>query len=371
MTDIYVTTRVTPSDPWGPPVNLGPTINTSGRDFPLTVSTDGLVLFIGSDNRPGGFGGWDTWMTRRPYKGAAWSEPVNLGPSLNTPRGELSGVSRDGKWASYQEVIYNGAAVADADLTMVPIIPIVDFNGDGMVDIQDLLRLIESWGKDDPSVDMGPMPWGDGVVDAADLEVLMSYWGQEPALTAHWTLDETEGSVAYDNAGVNDAFLFGGPVWQPDGGKVRGALLFDGIDDYVSTDFVLNPADGPFSVFAWIKNGAPGQVVISQLNGVNWLRADPAQGCLMTELCASGRGAGPLLSETVITDGDWHRIGFTWNGSCRALYVDDILVAEGTQAGLSSSVGGLYIGRGNNPPAGTFWSGLIDDVRIYNRVVIQ
>jgi hypothetical protein len=43
---------------------------------------------------------------------------------------------------------------------------------------------------------------------------------------------------------------------------VDGALECDGIDDYISTDFVLDPEDGSFSVFAWIKGGVPGQVII-------------------------------------------------------------------------------------------------------------
>ena len=52
------------------------------------------------------------------------------------------------------------------------------------------------------------------------------------------------------------------------------------------------------------------------------------------------------------------------------LYVDDIEVAADTQTNLGISGGGMYIGAGNNLEAGTFWSGLIDDVRIYNRAVI-
>jgi hypothetical protein len=66
---------------------------------------------------------------------------------------------------------------------------------------------------------------------------------------------------------------------------------------------------------------------------------------------------------------NWHRVGFTWDGSRRRLYVDDVLVAEDTQAGLAVCYGGLQIGCGTNRAPGTFWSGLIDDVRLYNRVV--
>ena len=83
---------------------------------------------------------------------------------------------------------------------------------------------------------------------------------------------------------------------------MTGALQFDGIDDYVSTDPVLNPADGVFSVFAWIKGSVPGQVVVSQQSMANWLTAD-AEGNLMTELKCIDRSAGPLYFETVINDG--------------------------------------------------------------------
>ena len=253
-----------------------------------------------------------------------------------------------------------------------PIIPIVDFSGDGKVDIQDLLRLIDSWGKDDPAVDIGPMPWGDGVVDAKDLEVLMSYWQQEvndPGLTASWRLDETEGAVAADRIGGNDGTLHGGPLWQPEGGKKDGALLLDGVDDYVTTAFVLDPAARPFSVFAWVKDGAPGQVVLSQAGGANWLMAGGSDGVLMTDLKSAGRQGKSLTSTIVIADGDWHRVGLSWDGSNRVLYVDNIEVGKDTQSNLPSSAGGLYIGGGNKLGAGTFWTGLIDDVRIYNRPV--
>ncbi|MFC1794711.1 kelch repeat-containing protein, partial [Planctomycetota bacterium] len=254
----------------------------------------------------------------------------------------------------------------------IPNLLIVDFNGDGIVNTKEILRLIESWGQDDPVCDIAPRPSGDGVVDALDLELLMSYWEQpieDPTLVAHWALDETEGIIAYDSAGVNDAVVIGGTVWQPSGGQLNGALHLDGINGYVVTGPVLNPADGPFSVFAWIQGGALGQVVISQLNGADWLDVDPSLGCLMTELCELSGNAGPLISETVITDGTWHRIGFVWDGINRSLYVDDILVAEDTQANLQGSDSGLYIGTGKAMEPGTYFSGLIDDVRIYNRAV--
>jgi hypothetical protein len=54
-----------------------------------------------------------------------------------------------------------------------------DFTGDGKVDIEDWIVLIEHWGQDEPSVDIAPPPFGDGIVDDKDLELLMRYWQTE------------------------------------------------------------------------------------------------------------------------------------------------------------------------------------------------
>jgi hypothetical protein len=107
--------------------------------------------------------------------------------------------------------------------------------------------------------------------------------------------------------------------------------------------------------------------------GATWLSADPTDGKLMTRLMPPSTGLRfppqPLVSEFVITDGNWHRIGFVWDDSDRILYADGAEVARDTQGGLGSSDGGLYIGAGNSLDAASFFSGLIDDVRIYNRAV--
>jgi hypothetical protein len=83
------------------------------------MSADGSTLFFNSD-RPGGYGGHDCWQ--------------------------------------------------------VSILPNVDFNNDGKVDLKDFSKLAQYWGQDEPSVDIGPMPWGDGRVDIQDIAVLVEHW---------------------------------------------------------------------------------------------------------------------------------------------------------------------------------------------------
>jgi hypothetical protein len=89
----------------------------------------------------------------------------------------------------------------------------------------------------------------------------------------------------------------------------------------------------------------------------------------MTEIKGFGRGAVPLLSQTAITDGNWHRVGFVRMGSARILYVDDLEVARDTIPDLEGSENGHYIGAGSALESVGFFSGLIDDVRIYDRAI--
>ncbi len=424
--DIWITTRPSRDASWGTPMNIGTPINSPDLDMSPTISGDGLTLIFNSRNRAGGFGSWDVWMSTRASVQDPWSPPVNLGSTVNSGNWEGEcGLSPDGLalfygsgrtgivgavdiWMSTRKALADSWSVAvnlgsvvnsssddgtarlssdmrtlyfnsnrqggfgDYDLWEAPIIPVVDFNGDGIVDSADMCVVVDHWHTDYSLCDIGPAPWGDGIVDVQDLVVVAEHLFKsvsDPTLVAHLALDEVEGTVITDSLGNNDGYALGDPVWRPDGGQVGGALEFDGIDDFISARAPLNPADGPFSVLVWVKGGAAGQVVVSEQDGVNWLSTDPSQGSLTTELTFPGRGGGPLQSEAIITDGDWHRIGLVWDGSHRILYVDGIAVAEDTQERLDVRDSGIHIGSSGTMDTGAYWFGLIDDVRIYNRAV--
>jgi len=363
--DIYVTRRATTNDPWSETENLGPVVNGTYNEVWLSLSPDGLLLLFSESEeeptRPGGYGGHDMWMARRASLSVPWQAPVNLGPMVNGPGGDyIPRISADGRtfyfWSN------RGAG---HDVWQAPIIPIVDFNGDGQVDGKEVLAIVEHWGQGTTLCDVGPFAWGDGIVDFEDLIVLAEYIGKDivdSTLIAHWDLDETEGSTANDSANDNNASVMGNPVWRPTGGKVGGALQFDGIDDEVVTQPVPALAQGPFSILAWVIGGSPGGVVICEEGGADLLSTNPVDGTLMT----SSADQIPLLSQAVVTDWKWHRIGLVWDGKNRILYVDGQEVARDDYSTLTSG-GGLTIGSGE--VAGTFFSGLIDDVRVYNRTV--
>src|SRR5467141_1925702 len=88
--DIWMSERQCLACPWEEPVNLGATINTAAMEASPSVSEDGQLLFFYS-TKAGGFGSSDIYVSHRISTSAAgdvWGPPVNLGPDVNTAAAE-------------------------------------------------------------------------------------------------------------------------------------------------------------------------------------------------------------------------------------------------------------------------------------------
>jgi len=82
--DLYYSARSNTG--WSEPQNIGTTINTEFWESSPSLSPDKKDLYF-SSNRPGGFGGKDIWVSHRTASGK-WGEPENLGPEINTKADE-------------------------------------------------------------------------------------------------------------------------------------------------------------------------------------------------------------------------------------------------------------------------------------------
>lgn len=80
-TDIYRSHKL-PNGTWSEPVNLGPTINTQyDEEFPY-ISGDGKVLYFASKGH-NSMGGYDVFRSEWDDKMKRWSRPQNLGYPIN------------------------------------------------------------------------------------------------------------------------------------------------------------------------------------------------------------------------------------------------------------------------------------------------
>lgn len=79
-----------------------------------------------------------------------------------------------------------------------------------------------------------------------------------------------------------------------------------------------------------------------------------------TYLGGQVREGKPLGFSTVIADGVWHRVGFTWDRANHALCADGAEVAWDGQTALDTFTGSLTLGTGAGLDIGVFWMGLTD-----------
>ena len=158
---------------FGEPTNLGATVNSSAPEEGPSISVDGLTLYFNSD-RTGGYGDFDLWMTTRETKEDPWGPPENLGSVVNSSAREMAPCISADDFTLYFYSNRTGS-LGGGDIYQAPILPVVDFNGDGEVDRMDVGALMLNWGTSDSRYDIGPTPLGDGIVDSKDLMVLADH----------------------------------------------------------------------------------------------------------------------------------------------------------------------------------------------------
>ncbi|HEX8546966.1 MAG TPA: tetratricopeptide repeat protein [Cytophagaceae bacterium] len=96
--DLFMSQQV--GQTWSPPKKLGPNINSKEWEPSASLSADGKVMFFAS-NRTSGFGGTDIYMSTKNEKGE-FGPPIHLGPEVNTPDDENSPfIHHDGKTLYY------------------------------------------------------------------------------------------------------------------------------------------------------------------------------------------------------------------------------------------------------------------------------
>ncbi|HLO43442.1 MAG TPA: OmpA family protein [Leadbetterella sp.] len=82
--DLYVSIK-TSENSYSKPVNLGPILNSAGNEGSPFLAADNKTLYFNSNGHPG-YGDADIYVTTRlDDSWTNWSEPVNLGPVINSP----------------------------------------------------------------------------------------------------------------------------------------------------------------------------------------------------------------------------------------------------------------------------------------------
>lgn len=82
-TDICISHRMSPNQPWLPPAILPPPINTNRIEQSPSLSNDSrFLIFARSPNHDPEWSDYEIWMSLRDSRDATWNEPIKLFPGL-------------------------------------------------------------------------------------------------------------------------------------------------------------------------------------------------------------------------------------------------------------------------------------------------
>jgi hypothetical protein len=235
--------------------------------------------------------------------------------------------------------LHNGTAYTRNSLTCAPV-NVSDSEGAN-------LTYIFNWYRNGDSLTVLNMPF-DSNVSVAQADAIKDYSDSEN----HGTL-----------GGGNQSYA---PAYRSGDDCVSGGCYeFDGSDDFIDLPNDLGYIS-EFSAFAWFKSGGtPAGNFHIVLGGQQLEISIPTSGELRTGVSTtngrffSNHGSG-------LTDGSWHFIGFTFNGTNKKSFIDGQDVGDLPVTGtLTYSFSNRRIGRFGS--SSTYYlNGFVDEIMIFN-----
>jgi hypothetical protein len=220
---------------------------------------------------------------------------------------------------------------------------------------------------------------GPACTTQGDVWSFTTYREPEFHLAGWWKFDESSGTIAYDSAGENDGTI-NGAAWTT--GLIGGALDFDGVDDYVlvSDSDSISVGNKDYTICSWIypKSMPPENVHMAVVSKVKD-EADKEY-CLSVSNGILGLGveknSNNQFAQTTtspVTINSWQFIVVAFDSSCTTptfYHNGQIQPSENIIDTLPDSLSDdLYIGLLGGIYQSNPFDGMIDDVRIYDRVL--
>lgn len=216
----------------------------------------------------------------------------------------------------------------------------------------------------------GVVVWGTEVGDSCAAPVSGEF-DEDANTVALWHFNTGTGTTVYDATGTghNGTLGQGGsnvPSWEA-AGRFGYGISYDGSsEEFVLANSLANDfPSNQFSIEMWVK--AP-----STPDFVHLFRSDNICALEMKNLSLTfsvGNGSGSTwksLTTTILnlTDGNWHYLACTYNGTTLITYVDGIYYGQNMDAVVSMTApDGYYIG---GFPGSLCFTGVIDEMRLSN-----
>jgi hypothetical protein len=189
-------------------------------------------------------------------------------------------------------------------------------------------------------------------------------------LVAAYSFNESLGMTTPDSSGRGNIGFISGATWGT--GRYGGGLVFDGVNDRITVpdSSSLDLTTG-MTIETWIRPTALGGYRTAVIKETPTYLAY----ALYASTTSSNRPAveanrGELIGGTAPALNTWTHVTGTYDGTNLRLYINGVLAStKATTQLMPNSASALYIG--GNAGWGEWFSGTIDEVRIYNRALSQ
>lgn len=191
-----------------------------------------------------------------------------------------------------------------------------------------------------------------------------------------WRFNEGYGAVARDTSGKNHVGTITGPTWTT--GKYGNALLFDGVNDYVSASAASDlESFTAFTIAFWVKSIAglgEGEAdnyffYVGKTNDweewfIGW--QGWTDGLALTFDDETGTRQGTITSNTYLTADTWYHVVGLYDGTYLKIYLNGVLIGS-TNIGAHTVLDqnkGVKISSANISK-----SFAMDEVHVFNRAL--
>ncbi|OGW98917.1 MAG: hypothetical protein A2062_05030 [Omnitrophica WOR_2 bacterium GWA2_44_7] len=226
-----------------------------------------------------------------------------------------------------------------------------------------------------------------GMVDEARIyerplnaaEVLTLYRGEEAGLVLHYTFDKNSGAEVHDDSNNGHTGTVMGASYSTNG-KNGGAYFFDGLNDAIKIPKsgmldvkgqitlcgwynIYDTKQGP--IIEWNNGNTSGAHMWVNVTGYQWQGAGSGANFVDTQ----GNDIDHVINTGNASVNQWHHIAVTYDDKTgdAAVYIDGALANKKNLGIFTPQTSyDIYIGRRPNERS---FHGLIDDIRVYNRIL--
>jgi hypothetical protein len=190
------------------------------------------------------------------------------------------------------------------------------------------------------------------------------------------------GNANDESGNNNNGTVNGASLTSDRNGNANAAYYFNGVSNYIQLPDNIKPSNISLSFWFKIASDKSDQKLIRHLYcgfevtyNFTYSFASAGKNKLNSNIYTTSTAAYSQIYNTIVNDGKWHQLSFTFDGLYYKVYIDGVSVYQSNSLGTasvyySSATNGFAIGRDGGASL-FYYNGDFDDLGVWNRALTQ